>query len=234
MPRISVLYSSAAKKNLPAEEPSEEVTFHPSYLSGFDKEHFHRENVMPDQSYTAFFSAPSSPFTTKHIFDALLTDGIPASAVRCLQRSPNGKVFITFTLQKYRDLFLRRSSFVVRRSQYVAHVTVYDAPHELPDSAVEHGFGRYGRIFSTHHGKVQGYPNVFNGLRHLHMELDTHIPCFLRLGKVPNSGEFYVFNEFVSLSRDKISLEKYIFCMAGREKDFKTKWSVFSSLLNTV
>ena len=30
----------------------------------------------------------------QHIFDALLTDGIPASAVRCLQRLPNGKVDI--------------------------------------------------------------------------------------------------------------------------------------------
>ena len=48
------------------------------------------------------------------------------------------------------------------------------------------------------------------------------------------NGKFYVFNEFVSLARDKISLEKYISCTAGHEKDFKTKWSVFSSLLNTV
>lgn len=116
VPRISVLYSAAAK-NLPVEETSEEVTFQPSYLSEFEKEHFHRENMMPDRLYTAFFNAPSSSFTTKDIFDALLTDGIPASAVRCLQRSPNGNVFITFALQKYRDLFLHRSSFTVRWSR---------------------------------------------------------------------------------------------------------------------
>ena len=48
------------------------------------------------------------------------------------------------------------------------------------------------------------------------------------------NGKFYIFNEFVSLARDKISLEKYISCTTGREKDFRTKWSVFSSLLNTV
>ena len=48
------------------------------------------------------------------------------------------------------------------------------------------------------------------------------------------NGEFYIFNEFASLARDKISLEKYIFCTTGRGKDFRTKWSVFSSLLNTV
>ena len=191
VPRISALYSSAAKKNLPAEEASEQVTYRPSYLSEFEKEHFSRENVMPDRPYTAFFSAPSASFSTKDIFDALLTDGIPASAVRCLQRSPNGNVLITFALQKYRDLFLRRSSFIVRRGHYVTHpgtrrllfVTVYDAPHELPDSALEHRLSRYGRIFSSRRGKVQGYPDVFNGLRHLRMELNTHIPCFLRFGK---------------------------------------------------
>ena len=47
-------------------------------------------------------------------------------------------------------------------------------------------------------------------------------------------GNFYIFNEFVSLALDKISLEKYISCTTGHEKDFRTKWSVFSSLLNTV
>ena len=48
------------------------------------------------------------------------------------------------------------------------------------------------------------------------------------------NGKFYIFNEFVSVARDKISVEKYISCTTGREKDFKTKWFVFSSLLNMV
>ena len=48
------------------------------------------------------------------------------------------------------------------------------------------------------------------------------------------NGKFYIFNDFVSLARDKISLEKYISGTTGREKEFRTKWSVPSSLLNTV
>ena len=48
------------------------------------------------------------------------------------------------------------------------------------------------------------------------------------------NGTYYIFNEFVSLARDKISQEKYISCTTGREKHFRTKWSVFSSPLNTV
>ena len=96
VPRISALYSSAIKKNLPAEEAPEKMSYHPSYLSEFEKEHFNTENVMPDRPYTAFFSAPSWSFTAKDIFDALLTGGIPASVVSCLQQSPNGNVLITF------------------------------------------------------------------------------------------------------------------------------------------
>lgn len=48
---------------------------------------------------------------------------------------------------------------------------------------LEHCLSRYGRIFSTHRGMVQGYPDVFNGLHHLRMELKSHIPCFLRFRK---------------------------------------------------
>ena len=44
----------------------------------------------------------------------------------------------------------------------------------------------------------------------------------------------YIFNEFVSLACDKINIEKYISCTTSCEKEFRTKWSVFSSLLNTV
>ena len=48
------------------------------------------------------------------------------------------------------------------------------------------------------------------------------------------NGTYYIFNEVFSRARDKISLEKYVSCTTGREKDFRSKWSVFSSLLNTV
>ena len=44
------------------------------------------------------------------------------------------------------------------------------------------------------------------------------------------NGKFYIFNEFVSLARDKISLEKYIFCTTGHEKDFKQNGLFFVSL----
>ena len=89
-------------------------------------------NVTPERVTSAFFT----------LQDPLLTDGIPASAVRCLQHLPNGKVDITFGTQKIRDKFLRKSAFIVNRRPYAAHpaqrrltfVTILDAPYELTES----------------------------------------------------------------------------------------------------
>lgn len=80
-------YLAAVKRNLPAEEPELVAPARPAFISEFEREHFHHENVMPDRPLTAFSTASPTAFTTKDIFDALMTDGIPASAVRCLQRS---------------------------------------------------------------------------------------------------------------------------------------------------
>ena len=129
--------------------------------------------------------------TTKDIFDALLSDGIPATAIRCLQRQPNGSVLITFSTSEYRDHFLRKSAFVVCRVGRASHpasrrltfVNVYDAPHELPNSAIRECLTVYGRIYSIRRGKCQEFPDVFNGVRHLRMALTNDIPCFIRFGK---------------------------------------------------
>ena len=41
-----------------------------------------------------------------------------------------------------------------------------------------------------------------------------------------------IFNEFVSLVRDKIRVEKYISGTSGRELEFKTKLSTFYSVFS--
>ena len=60
----AVSFSAATQKNLPEEDIPEEVSFRASYLSEFEKEHFHCENVMPDRPYMTFFTAPATSFTT--------------------------------------------------------------------------------------------------------------------------------------------------------------------------
>ena len=87
--------------------------------------------------------------------------------------------------------FLSRSVFIVRRkplmvrhpSRRVTFVNVYDAPHELPDSAIEVRLAKFGTILSVRRGKCQEFPDVFNGVRHVRMLLDHAIPCYLRFGR---------------------------------------------------
>lgn len=113
-------------------------------LSDFERDHFHLLNVTPDRPCTAFFKV-SEQYTTKQLFDSFSRIGIPASAVRCLQRKPTGEVIVTFSNTDYRARFLQHSP-LIERCRFATHpdsdllvfLTVYDAPYELPDSAIEH------------------------------------------------------------------------------------------------
>lgn len=105
-------YASRVRHNLPEvvevpEPVNPSLRRRADYFSAFEREHFDVYNVTPERVTSAFFTLPDPNATMQHIFDALLTYGIPASAVRCLQRFPNGKVDITFGSQEMRDKFLR-------------------------------------------------------------------------------------------------------------------------------
>ena len=65
----------------------------------------------------------------------------------------------------------------------VTFVTVYDAPYELPDPALEYRLQKYVRIFSSRRGHLQEYPNIHNDRRHLRMAIHTPIPSYIRFGK---------------------------------------------------
>ena len=107
-----------------------------SYLSCFEREHFDVLNVMPDRPASACLTLPDSSVTTKQIFDSLVRDGFPPTSVRCLQRSQNGSVVLTFTKEEIRNKFLQLSSFFVGNQSRAAHlagralsyVIVYDDP----------------------------------------------------------------------------------------------------------
>ena len=158
-------------------------------LSDFEKQHFHPLNVTPDRPCTAFFRAPE--VSTKGIFDSLISDGIPARSVHCLQRKPTGETLITFSKVKYCVQFLDKSAFFLRNRAYPIHpaageltfLTIYDAPHEMPDSAIEERLKPYYSVFSHHRRKLHGFADVSNGLRHYRVELHTDVPCYLRFGK---------------------------------------------------
>lgn len=190
-------YAGILVKNIPQEvldsaDEDERAIYNRSMnMSTFERDNFHPYNTTPDRPCTAFFNVPESTTTSKEIFDGFIRDGIPANAVRCLQRVPNNGIVVTFSSEEYRNKFLSRSVFIVRRkplmvrhpSRRVTFVNVYDAPHELPDSAIEVRLAKFGTILSVRRGKCQEFPDVFNGVRHVRMLLDHAIPCYLRFGR---------------------------------------------------
>ena len=98
---------------------------------------------------------------------------------------------IIFYTEAVRDKFVGLSSFVIGQRPHVLHplprpvtfMTVYDAPNELPPSALQARLSKYGKAFLQRLGKLQEFPGVLNGLRHVCMDIRTPIPFYLRFGK---------------------------------------------------
>ena len=179
--------AASATRTQSSQSPPPNSSFRPrklKYLTRFEREHFHTHNVTPGRPCSAFFNIANTDIPTRQIFNALMREGIPASAVRCLQRSPRGFVDITFYTEAVRDKFVGLSSFVIGQRPHVPHpsrrpvtfITVYDAPNELPPSALHARLSKYGKAFSQRLGKLQEFPGVLNGLRHVRMDIRTPIP----------------------------------------------------------
>ena len=94
-----------------------DVHFHryESRLGEEDKENMHPFNLLPERPCTAHFNLPSKDLPTSAVFDDLKNCGIRAAGVRCLQRTPNGFVTVTFSSADYRFLFLKKSAYIPKR-----------------------------------------------------------------------------------------------------------------------
>ena len=95
-----------------------------------------------------------------------------------------GEVLVTFSRAERCSRFIEKSSFILRRRRYLTHpaagpltfLTVYDAPYEMPDSAIEERLKLYCTVFSRRMGRIQGFQDVCNGLRHYHVQLRSSVP----------------------------------------------------------
>lgn len=162
----------------------------PVFITDFERHHFHPENTLPDRPSSAYFRTDEF-ISTKDILTAIERDGIDIKSVRCLQRKPNNEVMITFSKRAIRDQFVEISSFHVKRRSYFVrsastaytYLTIYDAPHELPDSGIEERLAPFCTVKHKRRGRCEGYPDIFNGQRHYQVILKKPVPSFLRFGK---------------------------------------------------
>lgn len=160
------------------------------HLSDFERAHFHEYNVTPDRPCSAYFRTEAHT-TASDIFGALKKDGFLPEHIRCLQRKPSGEIFITFRSRELRDIFLSKSSLTCKNRPYAAgdaegtttYLTIYDAPYELPDTAIIHRLRPYCEVLWYRRGTYRGHDGIFNGLRHYRVRVTHEIPSFLRFGK---------------------------------------------------
>ena len=100
---------------------------------------------------------------------------------------------MTFRRPEQKDLFSRRN-FISIHDQHLAlqdvdrpltFVQVFDAPHELPDTALISRLSKFCEVVSNRRGyfREPGWENVQDGVRHFRVCLQTPIPSFLRFGK---------------------------------------------------
>ena len=106
--------------------------------------------------------------------------------LKILSLNVRGEFVVTFSNADQCAHFLQRSPLIEHRrcvthpgdSEPLTFLTVYDAPYELPDSAIEHRLRLYCTVLTRRRGRRQGYPDTCNGLRHFRIRLhDRCVPC---------------------------------------------------------
>ena len=153
--------------------------------TAFEADHLHPLNTLPDRPCSAFVRLDKN-IPIADVFKDLHNCRIPISSVRCFQRNSNGSAFITFSSEEHRNPFLQKSYFIPHADSRLdddadsVFVAVYDAPFELPDSAIRHRLGFYGTVLSSRRCKLKGYPDIHNGIRVFKCQLNESVPSFLR------------------------------------------------------
>ena len=156
-------------------------------LSDSEKVRIHPLNILPERPCAAHFVLPAKDTPLSQVFTDFKNCGIRAAGVRCLQRSPNGFVSVTFSTSEYRDCFLSQSLFISRparrNSSSFTFVVIYDAPYELLDETLSHRVSHYGSVHGIRRCGLQGYHGTHGGTRVARMELSESITSFMRFGR---------------------------------------------------
>ena len=157
-----------------------------------DEEIVDPENSIPERPLTAFFR-PRSFLPAQDVFSALSEAGIDGSNISCIQRQSSGDILLTFRQQRFKDEFLKKSFLNVRGSPFalqdvdrpLTYLQVFDAPHEMPDTAIISRLSKFCDVVSHRRGmfRFEGWENVQDGVRHYRVQIKQPIPSFMRFGK---------------------------------------------------
>ena len=150
------------------------------------------ENCLPTRPLTVSFQ-PQHFLPACDVFEALSNAELQSTDVSCVQRLSSGAIVLTFRQPVAKEAFLRRN-FITVHDQPLAlqdvdrpltFLQVFDAPHELPDTALISRLSRFCDVISNRRGyfREPGWENVQDGVRHFRVRLRSPVPSFLRFGK---------------------------------------------------
>lgn len=159
------------------------------FVTPFERENFHPDNITPDRPCTGYFSADRFS-DSKEVFETLKKYDFPPKSIQCLQRRVSGDMLITFATAELKERFVRHSflqfhdgpSVINDDDRPLTYLNIYDAPHELPDDAIILRLKKYCSTISTRRGKYAN-SDVCNGIRHYRVRKINAIPSYLRFGK---------------------------------------------------
>ena len=148
-------------------------------------------NRLPGRPLTAFFS-PQIRLPSCDVLSALQEAGLDGSSVACIQRKASGEILLTFRKAELKERFVRSSVLKVNVAPYaiqdvdrlLTFLQIFDAPHELPDSAIIQRLADYCEVV-TYRRRVfhdPGWENVHDGSRHYRVRMKKHIPSYMHFG----------------------------------------------------
>ncbi|XP_044170611.1 uncharacterized protein LOC122954627 [Acropora millepora] len=150
------------------------------------------ENSLPTRPLTVSFQ-PQQFLPACDVFEALSNAELQSTDVSCIQRLSSGAIVLTFRQPASKEAFLRRNFITVHEQPVVLQdvdrpltfLQVFDAPHELPDTALISRLSRFCDVISNRRGyfREPGWENVQDGVRHFRVRLRSPVPSFLRFGK---------------------------------------------------
>lgn len=150
------------------------------------------ENRLPGRPLTAFFS-PQIRLPSCDVLSSLQEAGLDGSSVACIQRKASGEILLTFRKAELKERFVRSNVLKVNGAPYaiqdvdrpLTFVQIFDAPHELPDSAIIQRLADYCEVVTYRRGffRDHGWENVQDGSRHYRVRIKKPIPSYMRFGK---------------------------------------------------
>ena len=140
------------------------------------------------KNLSVYFSV-DSVVTSQQILEAFDTAGIDIDYITSIQwRASNRSWIVSFDSPLAKETALEIASIEIGGSTVflgdcenrLVLVKIYEAPNELPDTALIGRLSRYGRVLSFRRDKIAQF--IDNGVRTARMTLNQHIPNIINVG----------------------------------------------------